>query len=421
MRNKWWMVPILAGLPVLVAFAQGDAPVAGWGWHPPEDRPFPILAWRVPSALLLADASTEEMAAAGFNLCHFEAFNDPEKNEAARSFALKHGIGIVLIDRRLNWREKDAEKKRSNLDALIKEWTQKPALAAYRLQDEPSASDFAALATMRDVLALLDPERWSFVNLYPNYASSGQLGVQTYAEYVSRFIEVFRPQVLSFDHYPITGNKRVRPQFFENLETIRAASLRAGVPFWAFALSTAHASYPPPTEGHLRFQLYSDLAYGAKGVQYYTYGPKEDDAGLIARGGSRTSVYEVARRINGEIQNMGPLLLRLRSTAVLHTSPAPRATREFRGHDELQLHSGAPALFGFFDGPVGRKFLMVVNRDPEGVASMALTFRNDLLAIGEIDRSSKDSTARPLILNGRDLSLSLAAGDGRLFELKTNR
>jgi len=63
---------------------------------------------------------------------------------------------------------------------------------------------------------------------------------------------------------------------------------------------------------------------------------------------------------------------------------------------------------------------MVVNRDPEDAAKMTLTFNDDLLAIAEVDRSSNNLIISPLMLNGRDLDLSLAAGDGRLFELRSN-
>ena len=61
---------------------------------------------------------------------------------------------------------------------------------------------------------------------------------------------------------------------------------------------------------------------------------------------------------------------------------------------------------------------MVVNLDPVSPVNMVLTFSDDMLSIGEVDRSTKDLTVTPIRPNSHDLPLSLAAGDGRLFELK---
>jgi len=406
---------------VLAACAAADAQVEGWKWQPPADRPFPILTWMGPPANLLTDRVWGDVAEAGFNLC-LAPFQDAAANRKALALGRKHGIGLVLRDPRLNWREKSVEKLTANLGAVTDQWAKEPALAAYYLTDEPNASDFAALARARDVLARLDGGHWAYVNLFPNYASSAQLGTQAYPDHVTRFMKTFRPQVLSYDHYCILTPNRVRPGYFENLEIIRAAAIESGVPFWAFTLSTPHFSYPMPTEGHLRFQLYSDLVYGAKGLQYFTYSPALKNDGLIDSKGNRTQTFRAAGKVNRGIQNMGSVLGRLRSTAVFHTPPLPRGTKAFQGHGGLLTCSGAPAVLGFFDAPGGGKYLMVVNRNPARRAELTLTFAEGAFAekpVGEVDRSKKGGILRPVKRTGREFRLALMEGDGRLFELKT--
>ena len=176
-------------------------------------------------------------------------------------------------------------------------------------------------------------------------------------------------------------------------------------------------SYPTPTEGHLRFQLYSCLAYGARGLQYFTYGPAEGEDGLIDGKGNRGPWYETAKRINQEIQSIGRLLLALTSTAVFHTSPQPRGTTWIHdGHGGLVSCLGAPAVLGFFDGPDDRRFLMVVNRDPMKAAELTLAF-DEGVTVAEVDRSRDDGAVRPMELVDGELRMSLADGDGRLLEL----
>jgi hypothetical protein len=92
-------------------------------------------------------------------------------------------------------------------------------------------------------------------------------------------------------------------------------SKMTGKPYWAFALSCAlrHKpgnDYPIPTEGHLRLQQYSNLAYGAQGLWYYNYkkGPVPpakmfSQGHPIAPDGRRSTVYERMRRVNREFQD----------------------------------------------------------------------------------------------------------------------
>ena len=81
--------------------------------------------------------------------------------------------------------------------------------------------------------------------------------------------------MVSFDHYPVIsdgkGPASLRGEWYENLEIVSAAARKAGKPMWAFALSVPHSSYPAPTPAHLRLQVFSNLAYGAQVIQYFTY------------------------------------------------------------------------------------------------------------------------------------------------------
>jgi len=390
-----------------------------WEWQAPPGRPFPIIAWLGPPPDLLRDSAWKDMAQAGFNLCQPQNFADPESNRKALALGKKHGLGLLLRDRRIIYRQGKSFSD-YKIKATVRDWASHPALAGYSLEDEPGKGEFDELARIREALARLDPGHWSYVNLFPNYATPQQLGTESYTDHVESFMETFRPFVLSYDHYCIVGDS-VRPEYYENLEVIRAAALKKERPFWAFTLSTPHYSYPQPTEGHLRFQLYSNLAYGAKGLQYFTYGPALDHNGLIDSLGNTTRTYKLAAKINGEIQRMGPILLTLTSTEVFHTDPQPRATRRFEGCGGVAKCSGAPAVLGFFDGPEGQKYVMIVNRNPFGPAELSVRFSRDVRSVATVNRADQGGTFNEVELkDGRELGLSLAAGDGRLFTLKTD-
>ena len=84
-------------------------------------------------------------------------------------------------------------------------------------------------------------------------------------------------QLLSFDHYPVVGDT-CRPEWYENLEIFSDEARKAGKPFWAFSLATSHGPNPVPTPAMLRLQVYSDLAYVAQGIQYFTYWTPQGDS-----------------------------------------------------------------------------------------------------------------------------------------------
>ena len=434
--NRGFRPNLLMMLSLVAVSVAAESVVPGWDWQPPAERPFPIVAWYGPGRHILTDKVWSDVAQAGFNLVLPSYHGTDEEYRRTLDLGAKHGIGLLLgglIEWERGKKEENAEKLAKNIQIVVDKWAADPALAAYVLKDEPHATHFPALGRSRELLARLDPGHFAYVNLFPNYApvndEENYFGTRNYREHVDQFMEIFQPEVLSYDHYCIEGYRfrkhdyaiRVRPQYYENLEIIRAAALKHQVPFWAFTLVTPVFSYPTPTEGHLRFQLYSCLAYGARGLQYFTYCPVAPVDGIIDNDGNRQPQYELAKKINREIQHLGPLLLQLTSTAIRHTSPQPAGTTWlYEGHGGLKSCLGAPALLGFFDGPEDGNYVMVVNRDPMKAAELTLTFDKDVAAVHEVDRSQPGAILRPLEMDEGKVTLNLSDGDGRLLKIVRN-
>ncbi|UCD52928.1 MAG: hypothetical protein JSW27_09870, partial [Phycisphaerales bacterium] len=291
------MMHLLEKLPVLlIAVAFCVAAPAG-DCSAPAAR-VPILAWHsIPEDELSIDRFRE---LAGMGLTHSLMHYSPAGNARALDLAAQAGVKLFVGDGRFS-------QPGEELRRAAESYRDHPALAGYLLRDEPSVGAFAALATARDALKAIDPVHWSYVNLLPTYASPTQLGCATYPEHVRRFMLEFRPEVLSFDHYPILEGDRLRGDYFQNLEWIRQSSLEFGTPFWAFALTCPHKPYPMPTLGHIRFQTWSNFAYGAKGLQYFTYwtpqpGTWDFHDAPIKLDGTRSATWEILKAFNEEVQ-----------------------------------------------------------------------------------------------------------------------
>ena len=128
-----------------------------------------------------------------------------------------------------------------------------------------------------------DPNRPSFCNLAVDNNKIWIGHHSTYEEYLDEYIATFRPPLLSFDYYPIDTDKSTKKphlhkeKFFDNLLMFANKAKQYNIPFWAYCLCLEHSTgeggrdYPYPTEGMMRFEAFSALAFGAQGIVYWKY------------------------------------------------------------------------------------------------------------------------------------------------------
>lgn len=304
----------------------------------------------------------------------------------------------------------------------------------YLLRDEPSTSDFPVLARQAEAVRRAKPGKFGYVNLFPNYASAAQLGVASYEEHVSRFIQEVKPEVLSMDHYPLMRpDKDTRAAYRENLEVFRRLSLQAGIPFWNYFYSMPFGDRMDPTEAQIRWQIHTSIAYGAKGVLYFCYwtpGKGNGGTGEFPKGGAlltaegiKTRHYEEARRINAELRNLGPTLMKLTSTGVarINTSQQEQAGLSGGPVQRIEGIKGDPAseiLVGMFRHADGRQAVVLVNDSYAHTAWTTVTFTAKKDSILEVDKATGEE--RKVVDDSPELSglqLGLGAGDARLFLL----
>jgi hypothetical protein len=299
----------------------------------------------------------------------------------------------------------------------------------YRLWDEPNAERFGKLAKQVDNLRKVRPGRLGYVNLFPNYANAKQLGANSYDAYVKRFVETVDVDVLCMDHYTIfKPSTDSRERYCRNLETMRKYSLKKGIPFWNYFNVMPFGPHTDPTESQIRWQIFSSLAYGAKGVIYFNYGtPKTFEfpkgGGIIRRDGTRTRHWYQAKRINAIVKNLGPTLMQLENIGVFRVKP---------GDDPASVLAGTPIktmtradvdpphdyLIGVFQHLDGRRAVLLNNYRYAYTAWPTVEFDVPLEHVSEIDRRS--GKAIPVYDDSPDmtgLQISLDAGEGRLFLL----
>lgn len=283
------------------------------------------------------------------------------------------------------------------------------ALAGYFLKDEPSKIFFSYVGEWGERILKYDNEHFVYANLYPTYASANELGTPDYNDYVNEFIETIPVEFISFDHYPILEGRNIRKDYYKNLEIISKAAKQAGKPFWAFALAWEHQSYRAPNLNELRFQVYSNLAYGAQGIQYFTYW-----RGLISdTTKERTPTYEIVKSMNSEIKALSAVFVGGEVIGgVYHTgSSIPDGTEKLsglpNGVKKLETNGSAGAIVSQIKNGE-YTYLVIVNRDIFNDMQVTIEFEN------KVKRIFKDTYINTVPLNS---NVTVKPGDILIYRI----
>ena len=201
---------IAAAAPPLAAATEGPK------------KTLPIMTWLGPGKDLLRPDVFKKVAEAGFSV-NMSFLGDRESNLKALDLAREAGLTLMIHDDRVAKLVEDASLPLAPLDQVVADYKNHPALFGYYILDEPNASKFPRLGEIVRYLEAKDPLHPAYINLFPTYANSQQLGTETYEQHVAAYMKTVRPTFLSYDHYPIT-DKGLRPDYYRNLEVIRAAA-----------------------------------------------------------------------------------------------------------------------------------------------------------------------------------------------------
>ncbi len=144
----------------------------------------------------------------------------------------------------------------------------------------------------------VDEKHYSFVNLYPNINSNqSKFGTKDYKEYIDTFDKIFPAPYLSFDFYQLYKTYKPEKTFIHDI----------------------------PTLAGLRLQTYVNLAYGAQGIEYWSF--RGFGSPLDAQG-KRTVVYDRLQKVSNEIQNLSGVFMGAKLIAVVQTGlNIPNETR----------------------------------------------------------------------------------------------
>jgi hypothetical protein len=323
---------------------------------------FPIFPWDI---LKPDKAVYEEAKACGFNLAGFVHPADLDLVAAA-------GMKCFVSDPSIHVRGGEsltADQINDAAAALAKATASHPATFGYHVVDEPNKQLVPVAARWAAALDAAAPNAIAYTNFLPIAGNaSGNGDVESdYEKYLTSYIDLAKPKAISFDHYSMMDDGTVRPTYFDGLEVVRRTSEKTGVPFWNVILANTHFRYAEPSPVTLRFQAFTSLAYGARGIGWFTYTGRDRGnyrSAAIDLSGRRTPTWEMLRDVNLQVHRLAPVYTKLRSVNVFHFPDVPRGCRAL-GESKFvkDLRGEGPFVVGEFEDPQGKPVLLVVNRN----------------------------------------------------------
>lgn len=342
----------------------------------------------------------------------------------ALQFADEQGIRYLVRDGQVMAGIDDPELMLEAVDRYKNE----PAFMGNMLFDEPATPPMAGLGdcfvNYRNAL----PNSVFYINLMPTYASRNQLFVSNtdgtggastnsdYQNYLDTYIDKVHPRFISYDYYPCEAKfPTLSTGYYGNLSMIRKTALGENIPFWVFIQTCSFGSYVrTPVKADISWQVNTALAYGAKGIQYFTYWtPIESEAfqpGMVTKTGEKTSRYYDVQAINKHIAAIDEVLMNSTSVGLVSNgnSPVPIPPQDLiTQYRELTGATGTvPFLIGCFNN-AGRSVYYVVNNTVNNTGKVTLNFKSSK-SFGIIRKGIRTTAA------SKQIVVDLEAGEGVL-------
>lgn len=313
--------------------------------------------------------------------------------------AYKNGIKVILSDHRAAARrlhEVDEAGYRKLLQSVLDDWGDHPAVWGLHIGDEPEINDYDVFVKAINIFKEMAPQWEPYANLIPWYAGvEKRLGIESYPEYVKKFITDTGMHFISYDCYAqMNPGKSGWETYYKNLKIYSDVSHELGVPFWTILLSIPHFNYRNPSLDDYRWQFNTALASGALGLSWYFIYQQQcwscnyRNAPVNQLGRKTQGFYDIMDIQNIFWRTIGPKIEKMTLKKVSHVGTAYGGFEKFCGDDEVApLPDDAPdMIISQFepDVPDGWKYIMVVNNSCENNVNFSLPLRGNKIEADEL-------------------------------------
>ncbi len=303
----------------------------------------------------------------------------------------KYGVELILGDGAyLNPAQQTAE------------YFDHPCFAGTYVTDEPGTDDYDRLAAICNKY-VEQTGKVPYINLLPMYANAAQLkygagaaAIEYYdsdpdlfKKYCDSFCEKFNVNYICTDIYPLNwrnGKRVTYSEYIESINIIARSAREHNKEFWCCLQTFAWIpSKRTPTEAEFRWQAYTLLSFGCKGLLCWTYvGYKPEFPSLLTIDGKRTNAWYDAATVFKEIKLISDAFVQYKNLGAFTVDPLPldypylkmsNPVTDFKGLKEIKGKYYAPLLVGCFEKEDGYAFTVVNMTELEHVDRASVDFK----------------------------------------------
>ena len=390
------------------------------------------------------DKYVKHVKEAGFNMMELGWVNH-ENVWLAVDACEKYELDVIFQDLTImggmQGRIKGLVVTEDTIKDVVERLKDKKHTIGYYVWDEPHLEEhFTEARRQMDMLEKEDPEALMFTVALPNYnnAGPGRVGYRwengLFAPYVERFIERMDPPVLSFDYYPIGDYFKAWDDHTFNRENqlddtfmwldmalYRKLGQKYNLPFWfyyqAYHLykNTEYFIFPM-----VRCFMYAAILYGAKGLQGYAVGGKNN---LFCKAnGDKDIFFEDQKKIHAEINALGNTLMALDSKMIYHSAELLPGCEYMEPLvntiEESEIFTGElprRTSVGELEDAYGNRYVVILNRDYEAPLSGTIAMKDEF-RVYEV--SKEDGKQRVIHENTTELPINLEPGDAVVLRVQ---
>ena len=280
------------------------------------------------------------------------------------------------------------------------EYFDRPCFAGTYVTDEPGTDDFDRLAAICNKY-VEQTGKVPYINLLPMYANAAQLkygagaaAIEYYdsdpdlfKKYCDSFCEKFNVNYICTDIYPLNwlnGKRYTYSEYIESINIIARSAREHNKEFWCCLQTFAWIpSKRTPTEAEFRWQAYSLLSFGCKGLLCWTYvGYKPEFPSLLTIDGKRTNAWYDAATVFKEIKLISDAYVQYKNLGAFTVNatdnePYLKMSQPLKGFKGLKdIYSfNSPLLVGCFEKEDGYAFTVVNMTELEDVQRAEVEFK----------------------------------------------
>lgn len=362
---------------------------------------FPIGFWSTGTPTITGKM-IDDWAEAGITLTYAGGQNMKD----VLDWAHKRDIQIIIEDSRSaapRQYEKDEvpQDYLRQVQSLVADYGKHPAAFGFKISDEPDPRNFRSVLKCAKTASEVSENLHVVVNNFSWYRSGGKYydydNIQLYRDELLPTLAENGVDIVSYDCYWHMNPEEPGPGwelFFESLYNYGEFSRENGMDFWNICLATPHLYFKVSDEAAVRWQFNCSIAYGARGVFYYTfYTPATANFrnGPIDEFGYKTEKFDWLRRTHQRFLTLyRNLFLEIELKQVTQVGQVYGQVPVFEP-DELitkvepiqytlpgahKVDMDHPFIVSRFVGQCGEQYVMVVNNSIDKSIYCKIGFRN---------------------------------------------